>query len=109
MASAGALIDAAAVARSFGVSRDWVYAHTDELGAVRLGSGPKARLRFDPEEVKERLAQSKPGTARRRRRRLKLASSYFRSEERPPREPVRLRFLQCHRQHGHGQILEAER
>jgi hypothetical protein len=35
------------VAAQFGVSRAWVYAHADELGAVRLGTGPKARLRFD--------------------------------------------------------------
>ncbi len=28
------------------VSAKWVYAHQNELGAVRLGEGPKARLRF---------------------------------------------------------------
>lgn len=42
------LVDAAAVARLLGVSRDTVYAHADELGAIRLGSGDRARLRFDP-------------------------------------------------------------
>ena len=42
------LIDAAEVARCRGVSRDWVYRHADELGVVRLGTGPRARLRFDP-------------------------------------------------------------
>src|SRR3954454_1017495 len=30
------LVDAAAIARQFGVSRDFVYQHADELGAVRL-------------------------------------------------------------------------
>ena len=45
------LVDAAAIARLFGVSRDFVYQHADELGAVRLGGGPKARLRFDPARV----------------------------------------------------------
>src|SRR5256885_6052015 len=35
------------VARRFAVSRTWVYEHADELGAVRLGTGPRARLRFD--------------------------------------------------------------
>lgn len=50
------LVDAAEVARRFGVSRDYLYAHAEDLGAVRLGSGPKARLRFDPERVRETLA-----------------------------------------------------
>jgi hypothetical protein len=40
-------VDAAAVAARFGVERDWVYAHKDELGALRLGTGRRARLRFD--------------------------------------------------------------
>jgi hypothetical protein len=40
------LIDAAHVAQLLGVERDWVYAHADQLGAIRLG-GPKGRLRFD--------------------------------------------------------------
>jgi len=46
-----ALIDAAEVARRFGFSRDWVYENADRLGAVRLGDGPRARLRFDPAVV----------------------------------------------------------
>jgi hypothetical protein len=50
----GRLVDAATLARELGVERDWVYAHADELGAVRLG-GPKGRLRFDRREVDERL------------------------------------------------------
>jgi hypothetical protein len=49
------LIDTAEVARRFSLSRDYVYEHADDLGAVRLGSGPKARLRFDPAKVTERL------------------------------------------------------
>ena len=44
-------IDAAEVARRFSLSRDYVYEHADDLGAVRLGSGPKARLRFSPAKV----------------------------------------------------------
>jgi hypothetical protein len=48
---AGDLVDAAEIARRFGVSRDFVYDHADELGALRLGVGPKARLRFDPARV----------------------------------------------------------
>jgi hypothetical protein len=30
-----------------GVTRSWVYEHAHQLGAVRLGAGAKARLRFD--------------------------------------------------------------
>lgn len=35
------------LADGLGVSLDYVYAHATELGAMRLGSGPKARIRFD--------------------------------------------------------------
>jgi hypothetical protein len=43
------LVDAAELARRFGIERSWVYTHAIELGAVKLGSGPKPRLRFDPQ------------------------------------------------------------
>jgi hypothetical protein len=45
------LLDAAAVGRRLGRSRDWVYRHADELGAVRLGDGERPRLGFDPARV----------------------------------------------------------
>ncbi len=45
------LVGAATVADTLGVSRDYVYRHARELGAVRLGTGEKARLRFDLEAV----------------------------------------------------------
>src|SRR5438046_258779 len=54
-AGAPELIDAREVSRRFGVSRDWVYAHSEELGAVRLGAGSKPRLRFDPARVLQAL------------------------------------------------------
>ncbi len=41
-------LDAKAVADLLGVERDWVYEHADELGASRIGSGPRPRLRFPP-------------------------------------------------------------
>jgi hypothetical protein len=41
--------DAKAVAELLGVERDWVYEHADELGASRIGSGPRPRLRFPPD------------------------------------------------------------
>ena len=54
-------IVASEVAVAFKVTRGWVYAHADELGAIRLGDGPRPRLRFDPAVVAQRLQ------ARRRR------------------------------------------
>ena len=51
------LITAEEVARWWGVSRRWVYDHADELGAHRLGGGRRPRLRFDPDEVAERLGE----------------------------------------------------
>lgn len=48
------LVDAATLARELGVEREWVYAHAEQLGAVRLG-GPNGRLRFDRHEVGKRL------------------------------------------------------
>jgi hypothetical protein len=46
-----ALIDAREIARLTGRTRAWVYSHAGELGAVRLGSGPRPRLGFVPERV----------------------------------------------------------
>jgi hypothetical protein len=50
-----ALLDARQLARDLGVSLDYVYAHATELGAMRLGSGPKARIRFDLERARQAL------------------------------------------------------
>lgn len=47
-------VDAATLASELGVERDWVYAHAEELGALRLG-GPNGRLRFDLPEVLEQM------------------------------------------------------
>jgi hypothetical protein len=41
------LLDATQLARHLGVTRTWVYEHAQQLGAIRLGTGSKARLRFD--------------------------------------------------------------
>jgi hypothetical protein len=42
------MVDAAELARRLGIERSWVYSHAIELGAVKLGSGRKPRIRFDP-------------------------------------------------------------
>jgi hypothetical protein len=62
------LVTAAEIARRFGVSRDTAYAKADEWGAIRLGDGPKARLRFDPQLVAERLGTEKAPAAKPRPR-----------------------------------------
>src|SRR4051812_35537118 len=45
------LLTVAQVARRFQVHPSWVYANARRLGALRLGTGPKAPLRFDPRHV----------------------------------------------------------
>ncbi|MGN6556679.1 MAG: hypothetical protein ACTHLH_01540 [Solirubrobacterales bacterium] len=49
------MLSAAEVAELFSVSRRWVYDNAEALGARRLGSGRRPRLRFDPDEVAERI------------------------------------------------------
>jgi len=50
-------MDAARLAAELGVTRSWVYEHRDELGAVRLGTGTKPRLRFDLNTARRALFQ----------------------------------------------------
>jgi hypothetical protein len=55
-------VDAATVSRKLGVDRDWVYAHSAELGGVRLG-GEHGRLRFDLDAIRRQLAIPAPKRA----------------------------------------------
>jgi len=57
------LVDAAELARRLGIERSWVYSHAIELGAVKLGSGAKPRLRFDPEVATRVLRRVGEGQA----------------------------------------------
>jgi hypothetical protein len=57
------LLTARQVAARFNVDRSWVYAHADELGVVRLGQGPRPRLRFDPAVVAQHLLARPARTA----------------------------------------------
>lgn len=68
------------VARRIDMSAAWVRANADALGAARVGSGRKPRLRFNVEVVDERMAamrrppprakpQSQPPRSSQRRRR----------------------------------------
>jgi hypothetical protein len=72
------LVDAVEIARLFGRTRSWVYEHAGELGAVRLGSGPRPRLGFSPGRVAAHFEQAskptpvtvpRPAQTRRTRRR----------------------------------------
>jgi hypothetical protein len=57
------LVDAREIARVTGRSRGWVYEHASELGAVRLGAGPRPRLAFSPTRVAAHVqAASEPRT-----------------------------------------------
>ena len=60
------LVDAQALAEQLGVARDWVYANAERLGVVRLGSGPRARMRFDVEQAREALTADAEGDQSRR-------------------------------------------
>jgi hypothetical protein len=53
--AASACLTVSQVAARYRVSRSWVYAHQRELGAMRLGQGPRARLRFDAAVVAEAI------------------------------------------------------
>lgn len=57
------LVDATELARRFGIERSWVYSHAIELGAVKLGSGPKPRLGFDPQIAARVLRKVGDGSA----------------------------------------------
>ena len=68
-----ALLTAGQVAARFNVDRSWVYAHAGELGVVRLGSGRRPRLRFDPAIVTQRLVAAPPQSSIATARRLTTA------------------------------------
>jgi len=50
------LVDAAEIAQRFGLTAATVRARADTFGAIRVGDGPKPRLRFDSELVAAALA-----------------------------------------------------
>jgi hypothetical protein len=66
------LLTAAELSTRLGLARSTIYEKASELGAIRIGSGPRARLRFDPDQVAERLERGAPARVARvvsRRRR----------------------------------------
>jgi hypothetical protein len=65
------LVDATTAAKMLGVSRGTIYAKAKELGAVRIGTGAKARLRFDPANLLAQQEATSAPTRRPERRRRK--------------------------------------
>jgi len=64
------LLDTQTVARMLAVSEEWVREHAAELGAIRVGDGPKGALRFDGARVRAALDRrriDRPKETRRRR------------------------------------------
>jgi hypothetical protein len=53
----GQHVDTTALAIMLGVSGDWVREHAAELGAIRIGNGPKGALRFELRRVRTALEQ----------------------------------------------------
>lgn len=66
--SAHQLLDPKELASALNVSLDYVYEHAVDLGVMRLGDGPKARLRFDLTAAQQAMRERKqpPKEARQR-------------------------------------------
>jgi hypothetical protein len=69
-------------AEGLGVSLDYVYAHATELGAMRLRSGPKARIRFDLDRARQSLEARQTDGPRGGRRPRRLNGGVGRSYRR---------------------------
>jgi hypothetical protein len=71
------LLDSQAVARMLSVSEEWVRDHAAELGAIRVGDGPKGVLRFEVAHVRTALEHrrlDRPSEKPRRRARSRRRS-----------------------------------
>jgi predicted DNA-binding transcriptional regulator AlpA len=51
--SSARVLNVQEVARLLGRSTGWVYEHAIELGAIRMGTGPKARIGFDAAAIEQ--------------------------------------------------------
>jgi len=60
-AAANRMLTAREVGERYAIDVQWVREHATELGVVRLGQGPKAPLRFDPDAVTAHLASCSTG------------------------------------------------
>lgn len=53
------LLTVAQLADRLGVSRDYLYDHADDFGAIRLGDGKRSHLRFPSDVVTARLTSNR--------------------------------------------------
>jgi hypothetical protein len=92
------MVTVAQFAAYYKLNPAWVYEHADELGATRIGSGPKARIRLDFQVAKAALAQHQanrmppPADATPRRPRQRPETNLY-SPEAPPLESRPRRIL----------------
>jgi hypothetical protein len=92
------MVTVAQLAAYYKLNPAWVYEHADELGATRIGGGPKARIRLDFQIAKAALAQHQanrtppPADVAPRRPRQRPATDLY-SPEAPPLESRPRRIL----------------
>jgi hypothetical protein len=90
----GDMITAAEVSARWGISRRWVYENAGALGAMRLGGGPRPRLRFDPAEVADRLGAPAVGPGPMRPDMRRSTGSAERGENDSLSPPARAKFVE---------------
>jgi hypothetical protein len=85
----GELVDAANLAQLLGVSRDFVYDHAAELGAIPLSDTGRPRLRFNPDIARATLAARSKRATKSRYAPANRTRQRPRSAPRPPLLPIR--------------------
>lgn len=85
------VLNAREVSQLLGRSTPWVYAHATELGAIRMGNGPKARIGFDLANIErwKHENQIRPPNARNTPRRPPRDKASSRAANLIPYEPSR--------------------
>jgi predicted DNA-binding transcriptional regulator AlpA len=83
------VLNACEVSQLLGRSTPWVYAHATDLGAIRMGNGPKARIGFDLANIEQwkRDNQIRPPQARNVPRRRPRRNAISRGANLIPYEP----------------------
>jgi predicted DNA-binding transcriptional regulator AlpA len=83
------VLNAREVSQLLGRSTHWVYAHATELGAIRMGNAPKARIGFDLANIEQwkRDNQIRPPEEHRPSRRRPRRSTTSRATNLIPYDP----------------------
>src|SRR5207245_3714054 len=76
-------VDVNEIARRFSLSEDWVYAHADELGALRLGDWPEGAAQVQPADSRQ-AADLSPAQQRFSARRIPRRDAARRRARRGP-------------------------